>query len=61
MYISDFMTSISHELVYDFIIGAEVLDQRTSPSEIDDLPLAEADLNDISFNDSLAAYTDCGD
>jgi len=54
------MTSISHEWIYDFNIGAEVLDQRISPSEIDDLPLVDADLNDISFNDSLAAYTDCG-
>ena len=53
------MQSINHEWVYDFNIGAEVLDQRTSPSEVDDLPLVEADLNEISFNDSLAAYTDC--
>jgi len=52
------MQSINHEWVYDFNIGAEVLDQRTSPSEVDSLPLVEADLNEISFNDSLAAYTD---
>lgn len=55
----DAMNSISHEWIYDFTIGAEVLDQRTSPSEVDDLPLVEADLNEISFNDSLAACTDC--
>jgi len=53
------MQSINHEWVYDFNIGAEVLDQLSSPSEVDDLPLVEADLNEISFNDSLAAYTDC--
>jgi len=55
------MTLISHEWVYDLNIGAEVLDQRTSPADVDDHPLGEADLNDISFNDSLAAYIDCGD
>jgi hypothetical protein len=55
------MTLISHEWVYDLNIGAEVLDQRTSPADVDDLPLGEVDLNDISFNDSLAAYIDCRD
>ncbi len=56
----DIVKSISYEWIYDFTIGTEVLDQRISPSEIDELPLSEADLNEISFNDSLAAYSDYG-
>ncbi len=56
----DIVKSISYEWIYDFTIGTEVLDQRISPSEIDELPLSEADLNEISFNDSLATYSDYG-
>lgn len=54
------MPSTNYEWVYDFNICAEVLDQRISSAEVDDLNLVEATLDDISFNDSLAAYTDCG-